>query len=65
MLMIKTFTSPDSVNHAQQQPDLSDPDLLEPADALYYESIKPELNKLVKDPSDETILKILSYSRTM
>jgi len=65
MLMIKTFTSPDSVNHVPQQPDLSDPNLLEPADALYYESIKPELNKLVKEPSDETISKILSYSRTM
>lgn len=65
MLMIKTFTSTDSVNHAPQQPSLTDPDLLEPADATYYESIKPELNRLVKDPSNETIEKILSYSRTM
>lgn len=63
--MIKTFTSTNSVNHCTEQPGLSDPDLLESIDATYYESIKPEMDKLVRDPSDETIAKILSYSKTM
>jgi hypothetical protein len=32
-------------------------------DALFYNSIKPQLNELIKDPSDETISKILAYNK--
>lgn len=29
----------------------------------FYQTIKPELNKLVKNPSQETIDKILAYAK--
>jgi hypothetical protein len=29
----------------------------------FYNNIKPRLNKLVKNPSDETIEKILAYAK--
>lgn len=38
-------------------------DLAEPQDELFYNSIKSQLNELVKDPSDETIDRILAYSK--
>ncbi|MEN0094020.1 MAG: hypothetical protein AAGB30_01470 [Pedobacter sp.] len=35
----------------------------EQQDELFYQSIKPQLNELIKSPSDETIQKILAYSK--
>ena len=35
----------------------------EQQDELFYNSIKSQLNELIKSPSDETISKILAYSR--
>jgi hypothetical protein len=61
--MIKTFTSTTRVNYLHQQPASFDFELPEDSVSGFYDSIKPELNKLVKDPSDETIEKILAYSR--
>lgn len=35
----------------------------EQQDELFYNSIKSKLDELIKDPSDETISKILAYSK--
>ncbi|MNK25904.1 hypothetical protein D3C87_442340 [compost metagenome] len=32
-------------------------------DQNFYETIKPQLNKLFKEPSEETITKILNYAK--
>jgi hypothetical protein len=60
--MITTFTSTSRVNSLHQQPELPEFELTEEATSSFYDSIKPELNKLIKDPTAETIKKILAYS---
>jgi hypothetical protein len=37
-------------------------DELDPQDQIFYNSIKPQLDELIKDPSDKIINKILAYS---
>ncbi len=66
MLMTKTSTSKNNVN-------LPTPNMFQPitdmeSDAeidLFYDQIKSKLDTLVKDPQDETINKILAYSRSL
>jgi hypothetical protein len=62
MLMITTFTSTNSVNHLHQQSEPPNSELMDESVSSFYESLKPELNKLIRDPSDESIQKILAYS---
>ncbi|KQC02782.1 hypothetical protein [Pedobacter sp. Hv1] len=61
--MIKISTSLNTVNYqGQQSPD----EAVEQAtteDKMFYNSIKPQLDKLIKNPSDETIEKILAFSK--
>jgi len=61
--MIKTFTSNSSVNHLHQQPESCDSELIEESVSAFYESLKPELNKLIRNPSEEAIQRILAYSQ--
>lgn len=58
--MTKTSTPENLANFAEQQPIV---DETEQQNELFYNSIKPQLNQLIKNPSDETIEKILAYSR--
>lgn len=37
---------------------------LESCDLVFYDTIKSQLDSLSKNPSDETISKILAYSKT-
>jgi hypothetical protein len=60
--MIKTFTSTTGVNHLHQRPEPSDFELTEEAISSFYDNLKPELDKLRRDPSNETIDRILAYS---
>lgn len=32
-------------------------------DELFYHNLKPQLDKLIKNPADETIEKILAYAK--
>ncbi len=57
--MTKTFTQTNFKN-------LSKPESLEQSnmpDQNFYEVIKPQLNKLYRNPSDETIAKILNHAK--
>jgi len=57
--MTKTFTSTHLKN-------LSNPEALEQSeipDQKFYKAIQPKLNELYRDPSDETIAKILNYAK--
>ncbi len=60
--MTKTST-PNHIVNFQNSPAKEAVDEGEQQDASFYNSIKPQLNELIKDPSDETISKILAYSK--
>jgi formate-dependent nitrite reductase cytochrome c552 subunit len=59
--MMKTFTSINNLDHSQHNQENSDK--VEMKDAMFYESIKSQLDMLKRDPSEESISKILAYSR--
>lgn len=59
--MIETFTSTDNLNYPQHEQENADD--VDGVDAVFYENIKSQLNVLKKDPSDDSIAKILAYSR--
>lgn len=61
--MIKTSTSVNKVNYSQHNQEINPVENLEAQDLMFYDSIKPQLSSLTKTPSDETIDKILAYSR--
>ncbi|WP_316791633.1 hypothetical protein [Pedobacter frigoris] len=61
--MIKTSTSVNKVNYTQQNQENNPAEDVEANDLMFYDSIKPQLNRLTKNPSDETISKILAYSK--
>jgi len=62
--MTKTATPNHIVNFPDPQPAQKAVDEAEQQDQMFYNSIKPQLDELVKNPSDETIDKILAYSKT-
>lgn len=61
--MIKTSTPNEIVSSPNAQSLKRSTGEAEQQDELFYNSIKSQLDKLVKDPSDETIEKILAYSK--
>lgn len=61
--MIKTSTPNEIVSSPNAHPIKRTTSEAEQQDELFYNSIKSQLNKLVKDPSNETIEKILAYSK--
>lgn len=61
--MTKTSTSLHTVNYPNQQPAEITTAQVKNQDEMFYNSIKPQLDKLFKDPSDESIKKILAYSK--
>lgn len=61
--MVKTSTPLNSVNFSSPIPAEQAVEQANHQDELFYDSIKPQLDKLIKDPSNETIEKILAYAR--
>lgn len=61
--MIETSTSKNNVNYLQKKPEKMTYEIVEELDLMFYDNIKPELDKLSRNPSDETIASILAYSR--
>jgi hypothetical protein len=60
MIKMSTPATNPSVNDAAQGP-VSDN--LEEGEILFYESIKKDLNQLVTEPQENTIQRILDYSK--
>lgn len=60
---METSTSVNKLNYEQQKQDTVPADDVNPQDLSFYENIKPQLDSLVKNPSETTISKILAYSR--
>jgi hypothetical protein len=61
--MTKTSTPSQIVNFPKPEATVAVADEGEQQDLLFYNSIKPQLDELVKNPSDETMQKILAYSK--
>ncbi len=61
--MVKTSTSLNSVNFSSPAPAEKAVEQAKTQDEMFYDSIKPQLDKLIKDPSDETVEKILAYAK--
>ena len=61
--MTKTSTPNDLVSSPSAQVTQSTTCEAEQQDELFYNSIKSRLNELIKNPSDETIDRILAYSK--
>lgn len=60
--MIETFTSPNELNYPQhEQQNAKD---VEALDSVFYESIKSQLDMIKKDPSEDSVAKILAYSKS-
>lgn len=59
--MIEISTSKNNLNYPQREQENADD--VEGLEFLFYENIKPQLNSLKKDPSDDAISRILAYSR--
>lgn len=61
---METFTSVNKLNyeHTKQQDMLVED--LEAHDIMFYDSLKMQLDGLNRNPSDETVSRILAYSRS-
>ena len=63
--MITTSTSISDLNHSNQQAENLSGESFNDLDLMFYESIKPQMDLLNKNPEDETISRILAYSRSL
>lgn len=62
--MIETSTSINKLNYEQSKQENMPAEDLDLCDLMFYDSIKSQLNSLSRVPSDETITRILTYSRS-
>jgi len=60
MVKTSTSTNPPALSKAGQTPAYRDVAQIE--DELFYDSIKPQLNQLIKAPSEATIELILAHA---
>jgi hypothetical protein len=63
--MITTSTSISDLNHSNQQAENLSGESFNDLDLMFYESIKPQMDLLNKNPEDETISRILAYSKSL
>jgi hypothetical protein len=61
--MMETSTSVNKLNYEQSKQQEMLVEDLEARDIVFYENIKTQLDGLKRNPSEETISKILAYSR--
>ena len=62
--MITISTTTTNANHLQKSAENLSAELFEESNEAFYDSIKYELDGLTRDPQQETIERILAYSRT-
>jgi hypothetical protein len=63
--MVSISTSIPDLNHLIQRAENLSGESLNDLDLMFYESIKPQMDLLNKTPEDETISRILAYSRSL
>jgi hypothetical protein len=63
--MIETSTqSPNDIANINDEP-MSNDSIFDASEISFYNSIKADLNKLVMNPSDKSIIHILDFSRSI
>jgi len=62
--MMETSTSVNKLNYEQSKQQNMLVEDLESHDIVFYESLKTQLEGLTRNPSEETISRILAYSRS-
>ena len=60
---METFTSIDNLNYQQQKQEANSATEAEGIDTAFYDHIKTQLDALKREPSDESISRILAYSK--
>ena len=65
MLMMTTSTPINNPNYLNQNSQSLSSETFNDLDLMFYENIKPQLNQLSRNPDEETIAKILAYSRSL
>lgn len=65
MLMITTSTPVNNLNYLNQNLENLSNEHFNDLDLMFYESIKVQLEQLNRNPEEETISKILAYSRSL
>ena len=65
MLMMTTSTPINNPNYLNQNSESLSSETFNDLDLMFYENIKPQLNQLSRNPDEETIAKILAYSRSL
>jgi hypothetical protein len=65
MLMITTSTTINNLNYLNQNSEGISNEAYNDLDSMFYESIKSQLDQLKRNPEDETINRILAYSKSL
>jgi len=65
VLMMTTSTPINNPNYLNQNSESLSSETFNDLDLMFYENIKPQLNQLSRNPDEETIAKILAYSRSL
>ena len=65
MLMMTTSTPINNPNYLNQNSESLSSETFNDLELMFYENIKPQLNQLSRNPDEETIAKILAYSRSL
>ena len=64
--MLTTSTSVPDANYLnQQQAENLSNEFFNDLDLMFYESIKPQMDQLNRNPEEDTIKRILAYSRSL
>ena len=63
--MMTTSTPINNPNYLNQNSESLSSETFNDLDLMFYENIKPQLNQLNRNPDEETIAKILAYSRSL
>lgn len=63
--MVTTSTSLTNMNYLNQNTENLSSEFFNDLDLMFYENIKPQLDLISKNPQEETISRILAYSRSL
>lgn len=63
--MVTTSTPLTNLNYLNQHAENSSSEFFNDLDLMFYDSIKSQMDLLSKNPEEETISKILAYSKSL
>ena len=63
--MVTTSTPLSNMNYLNQNTENLSSEFFNDLDLMFYENIKSQLDQISKNPQEETISRILAYSRSL